>query len=307
MPVLGLIGTVTSDHIVRDEGGSFDGLGGVLYQAAVFAGLREPVRLFAHCGEDLKPMVEETIRDWPGLDRGGLRYVPGPGNRVFLRYSERLKEREEVLRSVVPGLDPDSILARLPGLDALLVVFNSGFDLDLAGWRTVADAAKCPIWLDTHSLVLEKKVGSHRDYLALDDPLAWISGVAYLQANRQELACLIGRPERWPDRAEIRAFAARAFDAGIRAVFVTLGKGGVLVQTPEIDRTVRAPRADIVVDTTGCGDVFCARALQLIVRGAGILEAAEGGVALASRAVGRAGVRATYEMVRDSSASLARA
>lgn len=304
MPVFGLIGTVTADHIVREEGGSFEGLGGVLYQAAVLCGLGESVRLFSHCGEDLRPIVEGTVRDWPGLDRAGLRYVPGPGNQVFLRYSERLKEREEVLRSVVPRLDPGWIRPRLGGLDALLVVFNSGYDLDLAGWRSIVSRMSSPIWLDTHSLVLDKKIGSHRAYVALADRREWISGVAYLQANRQELACLIGRPERWPDRAETAAFAETAFDLGARAVFVTMGKDGVLVLTPGKTRTVRAPRAGLVVDTTGCGDVFCARTLQLIDRGASVFEAAEAGVVLASKAAGRAGVRATYEMVRDSIAPL---
>ena len=128
----------------------------------------------------------------------------------------------------------------------------------------------------------------------------WISGISYLQANRQELACLIGRPERWPEEAEIRAFADLAFEAGVRAVFVTLGKDGVLVLTPGESRTARAPKAGLVVDTTGCGDVFCAKALQLIVGGESVFEAAEAGVVLASKAVGRAGVRATFEMVRES-------
>ena len=303
MPVFGLIGTVTSDHIVREEGGAFEGLGGVLYQASVLCGLGESVRLFSNCGGDLRPLVEAAVRDWPGLDRAGFRYVPGPGNQVHLRYSDRLKEREEVLLSVVPALDPGPIVPRLEGLDALLAVFNSGYDLDLDGWRSVVEGTKAPIWLDTHSLVLEKAIGSHRDYVAFPDWRAWISGITYLQANRQELACLIGRPERWPDMGEIGAFAGKAFDAGVRAVFVTLGKDGVLVLTPDETRIVRAPRAGLVVDTTGCGDVFCARAFQLIVLGISIFEAAEAGVVLASKAVGWAGVRATFEMVRESNAA----
>jgi hypothetical protein len=270
----------------------------------VFAGLGERVRLFSNCGADLAPLVEATLEGWPGLDRTGLRYVPGPGNQVFLRYADRLKEREEVLRSVVPALDPGPILTRLAGLGAFLAVFNSGYDLDLPGWRSVVEALACPLWLDTHSLVLAKTIGSPRDYVALSDWRSWISGVAYLQANRQELACLIGRSERWPDEQEIRAFAGEAFEIGVRALFVTLGQDGVLVLTPGKVRTVRAPKADVVVDTTGCGDVFCARALQLLERGASVFEAAEAGVVLASRAVGRAGVRATYEMVRDSTPSL---
>jgi len=296
----GLIGTVTSDHIVRDEGGEFEDLGGILYQAAVLCGLGEPVRLFSNCGRDLEPLVRETVGDWPTLDPSGLRFVPGPGNQVFLRYSEQLKEREEVLRFVVPALEPEDILSRLGGLDALLVVFNSGYELSLSGWREVIGRADRPIWLDVHSLVLEKRLGGHRNYAALPDWADWISGVTYVQANRQELACLLGFPERWPVEAEIRAFAAEAFRMGVQGVFVTMGKDGVLVSTPGETTVVRAPQAEAVVDTTGCGDVFSAKAFLEIRRGAGVRDAAAAGVVLASRAVSRAGIWATFELARES-------
>jgi sugar/nucleoside kinase (ribokinase family) len=54
------------------------------------------------------------------------------------------------------------------------------------------------------------------------------------------------------------------------------------------------------VDTTGCGDVFAAAAARALAGGAGIFEAVEAGVALASRAVASAGLRETFELaVRD--------
>jgi hypothetical protein len=299
--MFGLIGTITSDHIIRDGAPKLQGLGGILYQAAVLCGLGEDVLLVSNCGELLRSEVERLTSDWATLDRSGLAYVPGPGNQVHLRYSEKLKEREEVLASVVPPLDPAPILARLARLDMLLLVFNSGFDIGLADWRAIVDRAACPIWIDTHSLVLAKKLRGHRDYVPVPDWRFWVAGASYLQANRQEVASLIGRPERWPNDEEIAVFSRDAFDVGIKALFVTMGKEGVLTLMPGETRLVRAAAAERVVDTTGCGDVFCAKTMQGLALGATIFQAAAAGVDLASHAAESAGVRATFELARSES------
>ncbi|MGD0781971.1 MAG: PfkB family carbohydrate kinase, partial [Candidatus Aminicenantales bacterium] len=286
-------------EIVYDDGRSFRGLGGVLYQAAALCGFGHSVRLAAQCGENMRGAVEDLVSGWPALDREGLRFVPGPGNRVELRYSERLKERQEILRSVVPPLDPSFLLGRMGDLKLLLMVFNSGFDIELPDWRRVARSARCPIWMDIHSLSLAKLVGSHRDYVALPEWKDWVEGVTYLQANRQEVACMLGRPERWPERGEIEAFAGEAFDRSVRAVFVTMGKDGVLLLTPDETRMIRAPRADRVVDSTGCGDIFCAGTLHRLAAGAELFEAAAFGAAVATRAVGLAGLSETFNLARN--------
>jgi hypothetical protein len=313
MSRFGLIGTITSDHIVVEDRPPLRSLGGILYQAAVLCGLGEDVELFSNCGEELRAEIEAATAGWRTLRREGVVFVPGPGNQVHLRYSERLKEREEVLASAVPALAPEPVIAALPRLDMLLMVFNSGFELRLEDWRRIVAAERRAIWLDVHSLVLAKIVGSHRDYVAVPDWRDWVAGVSYLQANRQELSSLRGHPERWPSRAEIESFAGQAFDVGVRAVMVTLGKDGVLLLTPgargaagvgaiagagtaarPIVRHIQAPAADRVVDATGCGDVFCAAAMRLLARGASIAEAAEAGVVLASEAVGLAGITETF-------------
>ncbi|MDP2915799.1 MAG: PfkB family carbohydrate kinase [Candidatus Aminicenantes bacterium] len=300
MSTFGLIGTITSDYITDDAGVRCEGLGGILYQAAVFCGLKEDVLLAANCGEDLRAEVEPLTRDWKTLRRDGLNFVPGAGNRVFLHYSERLKEREEILESVVPPLEPAKILGAFPGFDMLLMVFNSGFDIALSDWRSIVDRATCPIWLDVHSLVLAKKLHVHREYISLPGWRDYVGGVGYLQANRQEVASLLGHPERWPEAGEISTFIHGAFRVGVRAVFVTMGREGVLAATPHETRTVRAPEANRVVDTTGCGDVFCAKTMQLLALGVPVFEAAEEGVELASRAVSLTGVRETYELALNS-------
>jgi pfkB family carbohydrate kinase len=296
MSTFGLIGTITSDTITDDSGRILRGLGGILYQAAVFCGLGEEVFLFSNCGRALKPEVQPLVGAWTTLYTNGLEFVSGPGNQVFLRYSERLKEREEVLESVVPPIDPASFLGDLSQIEMLLMVFNSGFDMTLGDWRRITGAAGCPIWMDIHSLALAKHLHKHREYISLDDWREWVRGVTYLQANRQEVACMLGHPQKWPVEREIGAFVEEAFAIGVKAVFVTMGKDGVLVSTPSRSRMMRAPKAKTVVDTTGCGDVFCAGTMDRLAKGAPIPEAASFGIRLASQAVSLAGVGPTFEM-----------
>jgi len=298
MSKFGLIGTVTSDDITYDSGRQYKGLGGILYQAAVLCGLGEEVFLYANCGYGLQTEVKNLTGGWTTFRRSGLNFVAGRGNRVFLRYSAQAKEREEILESPVPPLDPAGVLGELPRLDMLLMVFNSGFDITLPDWRRITETAKCPIWLDIHSLVLAKKLYEPREYVSLLGWRDWARGVDYLQANRQEVASLLGHPDHWPDESEIFGFIKEAFAIGVKAVFVTMGKKGVLVSTLKESRLVPAPEAREVVDTTGCGDVFCAKTLQLLARDVPVFEAAAAGVELASRAVVLAGVQETFELIR---------
>jgi sugar/nucleoside kinase (ribokinase family) len=292
---IGLIGTITRDRIVHEAGPTFDGVGGILYQASVLSALGEEVYLCGLCGEDLRPEIDRLLADWPSVRTGGTRFVPQPGNLVNLFYPSA-GERVETLDWAVPPADPGSVLADVGSWDALLFVLNSGFDMTLDGWREVLAAAHCPAWLDIHSLVLEPAIGRPRRYRAVPDWKSWVRGVAWLQANLQEVACLLGQPEQVPAEREVREFADRVFDQGVRSVFVTLGPGGAMVLGPGRLEKVTAPVSGPAVDATGCGDVFAAAAITRLVRGASPTEAASFGTALASEAVLMTGVRATWKM-----------
>lgn len=299
---IAVVGTVSSDRIAYESGAAFSGIGGILYQAAVLAGLGDEVRLVANVGADAAPEAEILWSAWPGLKSRGVRVVPGAGNRVNLFYPAA-GERREVLDSVVPPLEPERITAAAaPDCALVLVALNSGFDIELESWRRAVDGLACPVWLDIHSLALDRALGRHRPYVALPEWRRWARGVRYLQANRQEVACMLGHPAVLPDPDELSAFTRLAFAAGVSAVFVTLGPEGVLVAAPAGARTFAAPAAGRIVDTTGCGDVFCAGAAHRLVRGASLEDAAAFGVGLAARAVGVSGMRETYEMARSARA-----
>ena len=181
----------------------------------------------------------------------------------------------------------------------LISVINSGFDIELAAWRRVVEAASCPIWFDVHSLTLTQVVGGTRRYRPLPEWTEWAAGVSYLQANAQEVASMRGDPERLPGREGVLEFGRAAMDLGVRAVFLTMGKDGALVLTRDGARQVGCREQGRVVDTTGCGDIFCAGTAAMLALGSAPEEAAAFGVELASEAVGAAGVVATYELIKN--------
>jgi len=292
------MGTITHDRITVASGNPMEGLGGILYQAAVLSGLGIKTSLYTNLGSDLEPEVRALIDTWPTLETQSVQTVPGPGNRVRLHYPEQ-GEREEVLETVVPPLKPEPVLADCPHLDILITVLNSGFDITLRDWRSIVAVADIPVWLDIHSLALSRTLGTPRSYRPLPEWTDWAAGVTYLQANAVEIACMLGVPDKACTEADQDDLADTAFDIGVKAVLVTSGKRGVRVLTPEKCWWIRAQDVDRVADTTGCGDVFCAGTVAKLAEGFDLNSAAVFGADLATAAVGIAGIEATYRLARS--------
>ncbi|MGD8535339.1 MAG: carbohydrate kinase family protein [Candidatus Aminicenantes bacterium] len=294
----GLIGTITYDEITFESGQRISGLGGVLYQASVLCSLGKDVFLYTNLGEELVEDVTKIVQKWSTLRKKGLRRVPGPGNRVHLHYPEK-GERVEVLKSVVPPLDPAPINEDLHELGMLILVINSGYDLELSHWRDIVESASFPIWIDVHSLFLSKELNVPRQYLPMGEWEEWVKGVSFLQANIKEVASMLGTPEEVPSETELSRFGEKAFELGVEAVFVTLGKEGVLVLKPGQSLKIAALQAETVVDKTGCGDVFCGGAAVKLALGKDPFDAARFGLELATQVVEVKGVEETFRLVKE--------
>ncbi|GAI91530.1 unnamed protein product, partial [marine sediment metagenome] len=76
------------------------------------------------------------------------------------------------------------------------------------------------------------------------------------------------------------------------------------VLTPGRAHVIVSSHADTVVDTTGCGDVFCAMTVKDLMEGADPFSAAEAGVELATRATAVKGVEETVTLVQKVSSGL---
>lgn len=296
---IGLMGTITFDWITHESGASWKGVGGVLYQGAVLCALGKKVFLYTNLGKDLIPEVEKITEGWPTLRKKGIHPVPGSGNQVHLHYPEK-GERKEILKSVVPPMNSDPVIQDISELDMLILVINSGFDIELEEWRKIVRSASCPIWLDIHSLALSKELNVPRKYRPLPEWMEWREGATYIQANLKETASMLGHPEKEPSEAEMLQFGEKTFVSGARAVFITLGKEGVLVMTPGRSKKISSIQVDEVVDTTGCGDVFCGGTVAGLSEGEDPFEAAGFGLKLASKAVKARGIEETYIMVGPS-------
>jgi len=293
----GLIGTITSDEVSFDSGQTIRGLGGVLYQAAVLCGLGKDVHLYTNLGEELVQDVEKMVENWPTLRKEGICKVPGLGNQVRLHYPEK-GERVETLKSVVPPLNPRQVIEDMPRLGMLILIINSGFDINPSDWRKIVTAAKIPVWLDVHSLPLSRELDVPRKYLPLTEWRKWVEGVSFIQVNEKELSSMLGDPDKTYSEDETLAFGKAAFNLGIKAVFVTLGKEGVLVMKPEESKRIRSPEVKSVVDTTGCGDVFCGGAVVKLAEGQDPFTAASYGLELATKAVSIKGIEESYALAR---------
>jgi len=292
---LGLLGSITHDVITYESGPTFKEIGGVLYQAAVLCGLGKDVFLYTNLGKEQVSDVKKIIEPWLNLNRKGIKHVPWSGNQVHLHYPKK-GERVEILKSVVPPLNPDPVIEDLSELEMIVLVINSGYDIELKDWQKVVRSATCPIWLDIHSLALARSLGVPRQYISLIEWKKWAEGVDYLQANRQEVASLLGFPDRLPNEAEIICFGRIAFYLGVKVVFITLGKEGGLVMTQKSLKKIASPQAKSFVDTTGCGDVFCGATVTKLMDGFGPFEAASFGFHMASKAVYLKGIEETYSL-----------
>jgi len=292
---IGLIGTVTHDVVSSDAGETYEGLGGILYQAAALCGLETRTLLYTNIGEDLAPQFEQIVGTWPAMDATCMRKVPFPSNLVRLHYPEN-GERVEILESVVPAIESESVLNDLGNLDMLVAVCNSGYDIILEEWRKIVHASECPVWFDVHSLALSKEIGRPRKYVPLPEWRYWVKDVAYMQANTMEFSCMVGHPGKTLAHEDYSTFGTRAFEAGVKAAFITLGREGVLVMSPEDSMKISLSDTVDVLDTTGCGDVFCAATVAMLVRGADPFDAARFGVQLAARAAEIEGIEETFAL-----------
>ncbi|MCP2336420.1 carbohydrate kinase family protein [Actinomadura rupiterrae] len=108
----------------------------------------------------------------------------------------------------------------------------------------------------------------------LDGARGFLAHVDHVLPNEEQAASLTGEDD--PELA-----ARMLLAEGPASVVVTLGAEGSLVATRE--DVHRVPALDVpVVDTTGCGDAYCAGYLSALLRGLPLVEAARWGTAAAA-------------------------
>ncbi|MBX3173219.1 MAG: carbohydrate kinase family protein [Gemmatimonadaceae bacterium] len=286
---LGVIGTFVWDVIhgrdVRES--PIQEWGGITYAlSAADAALADDWELvpLVKVGEDLASEARRFLRTLRRLapDAHPIE-VPYRNNRVELRYHSD-ERRSEVLSGGVPGWTWAGLQPLLRDIDALYINLISGFELDLATAQLIRQHFKGPIYCDLHSLTLGLEPSGLRTWRPLPEVAAWCACFDYLQVNEDEVAMLAADP---------MALAATALHAGVRTLFVTLGKRGVVyfedagpgrpLRTALVPATVA--RVSGPGDPTGCGDVWGATYFSRFVAGDRLSEASRRACDAAARNV----------------------
>ncbi len=268
---IGVIGSFVWDVIYGRQPGAtpVEEWGGISYGiAGLDAALSDEWEIvpIIKVGDDLAERASRFIRTFERMaPDASIIAVPYPNNRVELHYIDD-ERRTEVMHGGVPGwnwlgLKPVLELARL---DALYVNFLSGWEIDLETARLIRQHFRGPIYCDIHMMAWAIQPDGLRTLRPIPNVREWCGCFDYIQVNEDEMSMLAPDP---------MALAATALHEGVRALFVTLGKRGVVYFAPSEQtfgplRTALVP-ATVVDDgdPTGCGDVWGATQFSRLLAG----------------------------------------
>ena len=313
---IGVIGSLVWDVIYgRDtRGAPVEEWGGITYaMSGLDAALPDDWEIvpIMMVGEDLAARAQQFLRTLKHMaPDASLMAVPYPAQRVELRYYSD-ERRTEHLSGGMPAW---SWLALKPllddaKLDALLINFLSGWELDLETTKLIRQHFRGPIHCDLHMMAWAVQPDGLRTLRPIPDVAEWCRCFDFLQMNEDELAMVAPDP---------MSLAATAIAAGVSCLFVTLGKrGAIYVAAPGFDsirdlpprtglatgprggtgglgpvRTALVP-TDVVStehgDPTGCGDVWGATYFSRMLAGDKLADAMKAAGSAAARNVGHRG------------------
>ncbi len=309
---LGVLGTMIWDTIIgRDPAEApLEEWGGIGYALAGLAASLEPgweLVPLVKVGRDMAARANEFLR-LLGRAPDGCRFaeVPELNPRVRLNY-RNLERWCEQLQGGVPPWTWAELGPMVADLDALYVNFITGYECDLATAQALRHAFDRPLYGDLHSLALGMHTDGIRHHRPLEQPLAWLACFDVTQVNEDELRMMGSEP---------LALAARAVEAGVKAVCVTLGpRGASYVAAPGFDRlvgpggertappvvrtaTVEGEGEVLSGDPTGCGDVFGATLFARLLAGADLETAIRDANRMARRNVSYRGASGLHHYLR---------
>jgi sugar/nucleoside kinase (ribokinase family) len=161
-------------------------------------------------------------------------------------------------------VDPDLVLGaravHLGGTDVTFGLYDEAF-------YALLDRARAAGTVVTMDLL-----STMPDLLAAT--IAFLPHVDYVLPNEEQALAMTGT-------GDAESAAAALLAGGARGALITLGERGSLVATAE--GTVRVPALKVdAVDTTGCGDAYCAGFVTGLLHGEPVAEAARWGTAAAA-------------------------
>jgi pseudouridine kinase len=205
-----------------------------------------------------------------GLDTGHIITLPGGRTAV---YEAILDEHGELYAGIsamalFDRLTPDLLRIHEPLLrEAPLVIIDANPPQEtIAYLSSLAALDAIPLWMEPTSFDKCRKISGH------------LAGVSYISPNREELEALAGRSLE--TEADVSAAARQIVGSGVREVFVTLGREGVLHLNGHSAKVLKTPVLE-ALDVTGAGDAFVAGTSYGILRSLALPDALRCGMAAA--------------------------
>lgn len=258
---IALLGSINRDTIRTPDGIETQSYGGLLYTIlplATIASSGTVVFPVYDVGCDVEAAVRRILDDYPAVSLEGLHFGPQANPHCILEYAAD-GTKQETLLETGSALSLDR-LAAYADVDALLLNFVTGFELEHSTLSAFRDISGAAIFMDVHSLTLGIDAERRRFWKRPDDWEVWTSSADVVQMNRQEATLLAGRD--LVTDGDWLSFAEQVLATGPGCCVVTVAEQGSVAWFTEDGRTtvdaVEAMPNGVPVDPTGCGDAFLA-------------------------------------------------
>ena len=232
-----------------------------------------PVKLIAAFGEDLYARVILDSCRKLGIETRDAISIPGEATSTYLYLADHTGEMHLAVSDmeICRFLTPEALKEKLPVIrGARVLMLDTNIPAETIAW--LCGQVRIPIFADPVSVSKAEKL----------KPV--LSRLHTLKPNRLEAELLTGI--RITDDAGLNRAADALLESGVKQVFITLGKEGVLAAGEQ--ERIRLPALpEVPINTTGCGDAFMAALVWAYTQGMNVRESACAGLAAAS--IARAG------------------
>lgn len=229
------------------------------------------VRLLTAFGDDMNAQKLAASCAELGIDISQSPIIPGGRTSTYLFINDEKGDMALALSDmeIYEHLTPQVLAQRRKLLDgSQVVILDTNIPESSVAW--LAENCPAPLFADPVSTAKAVKL----------KPV--LGKLHTLKPNRLEAELLSGVPIT--DEASLNRAADALLETGLRRVFISLGRDGVLAAGH--DGRVRLPcLPGTMVNATGCGDAFMAAITWAYLRGTDLEETAQAGLAAAAIAM----------------------
>jgi pseudouridine kinase len=251
-----------------------DSPGGVARNIAEnLARLGVETQLITAFGSDAngRNLAEECVAD--GISIAGsltVEHVPGSRYLAILDEEGGLAVAVSDMRAM-DSLTPEVLSLQREMMDSAdLIVADTNLSAETLAW--IAHECSSPLLLDPVSAGKAPRA------------VTALPAVHTLKLNTMEAGALLGRTVNRDDEGEVERAAWDLLEVGVRRVFITLGRRGVMALDDREALMLPAPHVE-VANATGAGDAFTAGVAFATIAGMTLLETAAFGSAMAAAAL----------------------